>query len=99
MSELSEIRINIRERKDRPGKWQADVTKPGSGRTQKNFASYEEAVEFKRAVLKAEERGLLTVLESHQPNTLAKACAGFLAKKGKEVSAPTLETYLYSLER
>jgi len=99
MSELSEIRINIRERRDRPGKWQADVTKPGSGRTQKNFASYEEAVEFKRAVLKAEKRGLLAVLESPKPRTLGKVCASFLAKKGKEVAPATLETYRFWLER
>ena len=99
MSELSEIRINIRERKDRPGKWQADVTKPGSGRTQKNFASYEGAVEFKRAALKAEKRGLLAVLESPKPKTLGKVCAAFLAKKGKEVAPATLKTYRFWLER
>ncbi len=99
MSELSKIRINIRERKDRPGKWQADVTSPGSGRTQKNFASYEEAVEFKRAVLIAEKRGALAELESPKPRSLSKVCAAFLAKKAREVAPATLQTYRFWLER
>src|SRR5262249_30044382 len=83
----------------RPGKWQVDVIRPGAGRTQKNFASYEEAVQFQRAVLIAEKRGVLAALESPKPGTLGKVCAAFLAKKAKEIAPATLETYRFWLER
>ncbi len=98
--------INIRQRKDRPGKWIVDVkrkTADPAGRIERNqsmFDAYEDAKAYAEQVRRAERRGQLEILASPpKPKALKSVCAAFLAEKAKEVSAETLETYRWLLER
>lgn len=100
------LSINVRERKDRPGKWIVDVkrkTADPAGRIERNqsmFDAYEDAKAYAEQVRRAERRGQLEILASPQkPRTLKSVCAAFLAEKAKEVSVETLETYRWLLER
>src|SRR5260370_21423676 len=100
------LSINIRERKDRPGKWIVDVkrkTADPSGRTERNqsmFDTYEDAKIFAEQVRRADRRGKLEVLAPPpKPKTLRSVCAAFLAAKAKQASVETLETYRWLLER
>jgi len=99
------LSINIRQRKDRPGKWVVDVKgKPADPtgcveRNQSLFHSYEEAKAYAEQVRRAEEQGQLGVLASPKPRNLKEVCAAFLAAKVREVSPKTLETYRWLLER
>src|SRR5215470_8750120 len=94
------LSINIRKRKDRPGKWIVDVkrkTADPAGRTERNqsmFDAYEDAKAYAEQVRRAERQGKLEVLASPpKPKTLRSVCAAFLAEKAREVSSETLETY------
>jgi len=100
------LSINIRERKDRPGKWIVDVkrkTADPAGRIERNqsmFDAYEDAKIFAEQVRRAERKGKLEVLAPPpKPKTLRSVCTAFLAAKAKEVSSETLETYRWLLER
>jgi integrase len=89
---MSELQISIRQRKDRPGKWVADVRR-GSERHQTAFDSYEEARDFAREVERSERRGELKAAQAVAA-TLEGVCNLFIESKTAEgLAEATIATY------